>query len=95
MKKRFVLKCAALVSLSFLVAGNAHALSLTGDDWLGQDLITEDGDYLSGVFTNIDEFIIPENIVCCGINCCTSGCGFSVISYLLFLKKVYLLVQQK
>lgn len=43
-----------------LFSSPSHSCLLTGSDWNGADLIPENGDVLSGVFTNVGSFRIDE-----------------------------------
>jgi len=49
-----------IVIFTMLFSANSHALMYTGGDWSEANLNAENGDYFSGVFTNIHEFVIPE-----------------------------------
>jgi len=62
MKKKLLLRFVLALSISVCIVGEANAVTMTGGDWQGRDLIAGDGDYFSGLFTNIDELIIPTDV---------------------------------
>lgn len=62
MQRKFVTMFGCGVLTLFSLAFNAQAQVYTGGDWSGKDFFAKDGDYLSGSFTNMDEFVIPLGV---------------------------------